>query len=223
MNPAEALIGLIAPHRCLSCGDFGKLLCDACLSASVVEPPSRCYRCHALTKQSQVCHKCRPKVGIKHVWVASEYQDIPKQLIHKLKFERAKAAASIIGKSLDQSLPYLPDDILIVHIPTANNRVRIRGYDQAKLIAKSLAKKRGWQYKTLMIRTGKSRQVGSSRLERFKHLEKAFLPVRTSTINGAHILLIDDVTTTGATIEAATKVLKNEGAKTIDVAVFAQA
>jgi ComF family protein len=154
--------------------------------------------------------------------VATDYGEIPKKLIHKLKFERAMAAAQPIARKIDQIIPDLPQDTVICHIPTASNRVRIRGYDQAAEIAKCLANIRDYPYRTPLVRIGKSRQVGSGRKDRFKHLTNAF-KVRDYDLRQANILLVDDITTTGATIEAAAKILKESGAKTVDVAVFAQA
>ena len=110
----------------------------------------------------------------------------------------------------------------MTYVPTAHGRVRVRGYDQARLLAKALARRRGWQYQALLSRTGSGRQVGSTRQQRFTQLETAFkLDSSRKAIEG-HILLVDDVLTTGASVEAASSVLKSAGAKTIDVAVFAQ-
>lgn len=222
MNIIEQLISLVAVHRCVSCGSEGAVICNSCIHSSLKPVPSRCYRCHAVTRQSQTCRSCRASTQISHVWIAAEYQDIAKKVLHKLKFERAKASAKTIAEIIDHSLPHLPANLIVCHIPTANKRVRIRGYDQAQLIARHLANAHKWEHKTLLIRTGKSRQVGAGRKERFKHLEQALNLRSGSKVSGMHVLLIDDVTTTGATIEAATKLLKNAGAKTVDVAVFAQ-
>lgn len=222
MNIFELSIGLIAPHRCLICRDEGKILCDGCTVSSIKPLPSRCYRCHGVTKQSSVCISCRNSVKINHVWVAAEYEDTVKKLLYKLKFDRAKSGSIAIAEIISDSLPNLPKDVIISHIPTANNRVRVRGYDQAELIARELSRIKGWKRQSLLVRTGKSRQVGAGRKERFAHLEQALKIRKSANIIGKHILLVDDVTTTGATIESAAKILKNSGAKTIDIAVFAQ-
>ena len=201
----------------------GVILCESCMAVSINAPPSRCYRCHKLTKQSQVCQTCRRATGIQHVWIASEYHDISKQIIQALKFERVQAGAAPIAGCIDKIMPVLPSETIVVHIPTANSRVRRRGYDQAKLIAKNLAASRQWRHETLLLRRGSLRQVGSSRKQRFQHQQKAFIAIKPQNIKGAHILLIDDVTTTGATLESAAKALRAAGAKIVDVAVFAQA
>jgi ComF family protein len=222
MNIVERCIEIIAPHPCLACGREGSLLCEQCALSQLSSVPSRCYRCYAATKQSQVCRNCKRTTYLSHVWVISEYEATAKELVHKLKFERASAAASTIASLLDYHLPLLPQNVIVAHIPTANSRVRQRGYDQAQLIAKTLAGRRNWRSATLLVRHGAFRQVGASRKQRFKQLEEAFEAGNIQTIKQSHILLIDDVLTTGATVEAAATILKSAGAKTIDVAVFAQ-
>jgi predicted amidophosphoribosyltransferase len=95
----------------------------------------------------------------------------------------------------------------------------MRGYDQAQVIARELAKRRQLAYRQLLSRSGTFRQVGASRESRFSQLKGAF------TAKGhtpSHVLLVDDVLTTGASVESAAKELKRNGAKTVDVAVFAQ-
>lgn len=222
MDIIEKIINLVAPHRCIICGIPGELICSACRTMYLEAVPSRCYRCHKLTRQSSVCVSCRSSVKLAHVWVAVEYEGVSKELLHKLKFERAKAGSEAIAEILSEILPALPPEVIITHVPTAGNRVRQRGYDQSRLIAGNISVRRKWRRQTLIIRKGSSRQVGASRKERFKHLEKALAIKKNVDIRGKHILLIDDVTTTGATIEAAAKVLKDAGAKTVDAAVFAQ-
>ena len=222
MNILEKLIGLVAPHNCIVCDYEGSVLCGGCLNSELTEAISRCYRCLRVSSDQAVCRSCRASVPIPHVWIATDYGEIPKKLIHKFKFERAVAAAVPIAIKIDETLPYLPEETIICHIPTANNRVRMRGYDQAAEIAKHLAEIRGYTHKTLLSRTGKSRQVGSSRTDRFRQLENAFAIKDSNAIKDAKILLVDDITTTGSTIESAAKILKKAGARTIDAAVFAQ-
>jgi competence protein ComFC len=222
MNIVENFISLIAPHKCIVCGLEGDTLCQPCLITSLAPPPSRCYRCHSTSIQSSVCQICRKTVKLQHVWVASDYQDTAKELIRRLKFERASAAAIPVASAIIQALPDLPPDTVVSYVPTANNRVRLRGYDQAKLIAENIARQRNWQHQSLLMRTGSTRQVGAGRVERFKQIEASLIAIKISKIKQARILLIDDVTTTGATLEAAAAILKSSGAHSIDAAVFAQ-
>jgi ComF family protein len=221
MNIMEGTLALIAPHVCLGCGTEGSLLCKGCMYSSLTPLPSRCYRCHKITQQFAVCTSCKNTVVPRTVWLGAEYKDLAKDLVHTLKFERAKAAAGLMAGYLDSLLPFLDDNTVITNVPTANSRVRIRGYDQSKLIAKSFAARRGLKYCECLQRIGSLRQVGSSRKDRLTQLETAFQPLSVATFKKKPVLLIDDVLTTGATIEAAAKVLKANGAKSVEAAVFA--
>lgn len=219
-NPIESLISLVAPHKCLSCQEEGRILCLACAQTLVIRPPSRCYRCHQATSLYKVCGGCRKSSLLSNVWVAAEYEDIPKKLVYRLKFDRAKAAAEVISSLIDENLPQLPDGTIVTHVPTASKRIRARGYDQSRLIAVSLARRRKMEYRSLLVRHGSTRQVGSDRKTRSKQLKGAFSVKKN--VNFSKILLIDDVLTTGATIEYAAKTLKQAGAVDVKAAVFTQ-
>lgn len=222
MKAIEKVISFLAPHHCLKCGQEGSLLCNYCSYDVCLPVPERCYRCQKLSLGSRTCDRCRRTSKLSHVWVVTEYEGPLKELVHKLKFERAKAAAKLIAEYLDASLPYLKPETIVCNVPTSTVRRRVRGYDQVELIAKEFAARRGLLYAKLLTRAGQQRQVGASRQVRLRQLENAFTPVNLSFIKKAQILLIDDVLTTGATLETTAKVLKQASAKTVNGAVFAQ-
>lgn len=216
----DSLLSLVAPHRCLGCGQAGNVLCKLCIARLPVAP-SRCYRCHRATQQFQVCISCRSSVKLGHVWVASFYEDLSKDVLQLLKFHRARAAARDIAFALDELLPLLPGETVISYLPTAQSRIRQRGYDQSKLIAKELARLRGYRFESLLQRVSGTRQLGASREIRFQQAKNAFEV--NKTVASEHVLLIDDVTTSGATLEVVAKLLKKAGAQKVDACVFAQA
>ncbi len=222
MNPLERLISVLAPHRCINCGLEGGLLCDDCLHDAPIPKVPSCYRCNAQSDDFLTCKTCRRVTPLKHVWIVSRYEKTIKNLIWQMKFERATQAALPLARVLDTALPYFPPDTLIVPIPTATSRVRQRGYDQSKLIARELAHLRKRLYCPLLQRLGQDQQLGKSRTERLRNLQSMFRVARPRLVRGAHVVLIDDVTTTGATIEAAARILRVAGAKTIDAAVVAK-
>lgn len=217
----EKLIGVVAPHVCVVCGDEGDVVCAWCLPDIAASLPARCYRCAKQTENSLVCRPCRRQSRLKHVWVRAAYEKYPKQLIHDFKFKRKQAAAAVIARLMAEALPYLPPDTLVVHVPTAPARVRQRGYDHAKLLAASLAKELGLTYQPLLGRSGNARQVGAKRAERLTQLKGAFYVAKPLPRQGG-ILLVDDLVTTGGTLEATATVLKKAGAKKVDAVVFAQ-
>lgn len=222
MRVIEDIIAFLAPHYCIACGQEGAVVCDWCLPDFATPLPERCYRCKAMARDSRVCGKCRKASCLKHVWARTEYDALPKRLVHDFKFERKKAAAAPIARLMGERLPYLPQETIVAHIPTATSRVRRRGYDPAELIASVLAQELGLRHETLLRRVTQTRQVGAKRAERLKQMEHAFRSVNTDGIKGATVLLIDDLTTTGSTLEAAARSLKDAGATSVSAAVFAQ-
>lgn len=217
----DKLIGLLAPHTCLVCDSEGSVLCAWCAPDATISLPARCYRCRVVSLDSRVCENCRKKTSLEHVWVSSVYDTAAKRLIRKLKFERGKAAAAVIAKILDETLPYFPADTVVTYVPTAARRVRLRGYDHAKLIARQFAKRRGLVCTPLLIRHGHARQVRSSRADRAEQAAQSYTP-RRSNLSYDTVLLIDDILTTGATVEAAARILKKAGVRHVNAAVFAQ-
>jgi ComF family protein len=223
MSIIEQIVRVFAPHTCLGCGlEADRLLCEGCLTL-VATVPSRCYRCRAVTEGYATCRDCRPRTSLSQVAVYAHHQGLMKEFIHRLKHERAQAGAREAAALLAPLLFDLPADALLVHVPTATSRVRLRGYDHARLMARELSRRSGRQHATLLGRQGQTHQVGARRAARLRQLEGAFRPLRKATIKGRHIVLIDDVLTTGATLETAARVLRRAGAARVSALLIAQA
>lgn len=218
----DSVIGIIAPHLCVSCGAEGALLCAWCKPDALVSLPDRCYRCNAVSRDSAVCQKCRKTSPLTHVWIRTNYKDTAKEVIYRLKFARAKAAANVIAECMEEQIPYLPTDTVITYVPTATSRVRLRGYDQSRLIARAIAKRRGLKCSALLMRVGQTRQVGSDRKHRIMQATKNYQLRKNKPLPIKHVLIIDDILTTGASLESAAKLLKQAGVKRVSAAVFAK-
>jgi len=223
MSIIENLVRIFAPHICIGCGaEQDALVCDSCRETMPILP-SRCYRCGAATEVYAVCAGCQAHTPLGRAAVATAYDGLAKQLVHSLKYERAQYAAQEMGSMLKMYAEHFPEDAVFVHIPTATSRVHARGYDHAALLACAVARMSGRPRRRLLARTGQARQVGSNRMERRQQLKNAFRPIHTSDIRGCHIVLVDDVLTTGTTLETAARVLLKAGAARVDALAFAQA
>ena len=224
MTVIERFLNLIAPFACLDCGEEGSLWCVNC-EAGNRSIPSRCYRCLKLTEEFRTCPSCRASSDLAQVWVAAAYEGTPKSLVRHLKFERARAAANDVARALERQLGAhaASGGYIISAVPTAASRARHRGYDQAELIARALARRTGLPWKTLLARSGSARQLGASRQQRRTQLQEAFRPQHAHLFAGKNVLLVDDVLTTGATLEAAAQTLKKAGARRVSAIVFVQA
>lgn len=212
----EHIISLIAPHKCVGCDHEGSLLCDPC-SKTLGINNERCKKCgYTFSEQGCVCF-----APIARVYAATRYDSLPRQLVGKLKFDRAKSAAATIAASCAPLVP--PESTVISYVPTANSRVRLRGYDQSRLIARGVAQYCNKPMIRLLARTSEARQVGASAEVRRSQLKEAFRPTALSVIAGSHIILVDDVLTTGSTVQAAAEALIQSEAARVDVVVFSVA
>jgi len=218
----DSIVRLFAPFQCLGCGhEKDRLICQNCLE-TLPRVPSRCYVCKATTRHYDVCESCKPRTPLRRVAVFAHHADLAKELVHTAKYERAKAGLFEIAEMMAVLLPYFDDDIVLVHVPTATSRIRERGYDQAEVIARRLTRQTNVPRARLLARLGQAHQVGSKRSERIAHVKDVFRPVHEEKIKGAHIVLVDDVCTTGASLESAARTLKRAGAKRVDAIVFSQ-
>lgn len=219
----DSLLALVAPHECLSCRAEGALLCSSCQDV-LPAVPARCYRCRKVTDgDGRTCLACRRHSKLYSLRAATYYDGVAKDLVWKFKFGHARAAANDIAKMMAGLLSEELTNTVLCHIPTATSRVRQRGFDQAELLAKELSRLTGLSRARWLARHGQGQQVGASRTERQAQLAHAFRVVNLPMVRGAHILLVDDVLTTSATMEAAAAALRAAGARRVSGLVFAQA
>jgi predicted amidophosphoribosyltransferase len=118
----DRLMSIIAPHECLLCNQEGSLLCMDCLGG-VQAQPERCYRCRALSPGGRTCAKCRRSSSLHSVQAAAPYSGVIKDLVWRLKFGHARAAALPMAKLIVQRCAF-DDNVILVFVPTATSRRR---------------------------------------------------------------------------------------------------
>jgi ComF family protein len=195
---------------------IGTLLCDNCKYDITSEPFSMCVSCNkTLAGISGICSGCR--VPYERAWCAGQRQDHLQRLIGNFKFTNAKAAYKPLAAILDAILPVLPDNTVIVPIPTVSSHIRERGYDHMLLVARELARRRHLTVSTCLGRATSTKQRDAGYRQRVKQAKEAF-SVSGNLDEETIYLMIDDVITTGATMKYAAKTLKAAGAGTVWVA-----
>lgn len=214
MNFFETLVNLIAPQTCVLCGWEGSWLCESCAGRAVIVKQPSCYRCNRLSPAGQTCPGCKPSTDLSGVTVAAYYDGAIKDLIHGLKYERAKAVATVLADLIGSHLAELKFD-LVTAVPADPARRRARGYNQAELIAKALSNVAGVPYVDVLLRVKPVHQIGAERDRRLEQIKGAFSFQRELFIKGARVLVVDDVVTTGATLAECARVLKKAGAERV--------
>lgn len=229
MNLMELTVGWLTPLDCLSCGSEGSVLCEACSTTEIIAYGQHCFGCGSLSENGRTCPKCRRLGAPRYVWISTTYEGVAKKLINSYKFAGTRLAAEKIAQLMADTLSDFNRqsdltrlDYLLVPVPTATSRRRRRSFDHARLLAKHLGSKTNMKLIDALGRLGQSRQVGARREVRLKQLNESYWVRLPYLINGRNILLIDDVVTTGASLSAAGRVLRQAGAKRVDALVFAK-
>lgn len=207
--------------------------CDFCLAPASSEVPwceacwqglpwnrvscSRCAEPMPLsTPEVMTCGAClREPPSFTHARVALRYEDEIAQLIQRFKFSASPRAGAVLVALLVQQLRTLePLPEALVAVPLAPRRARERGFDQVAWLARRVAYQLGLPLlKARRVRDTPS-QVGLRRRERRGNLSNAFA---VEAELPAHIALLDDIITTGATCEALASACRQHGAETIEV------
>jgi len=212
----KLLSTLFAPHYCCSCGAVGALLCDHCKYDIISEPFEACILCHKLALPAHnLCGVCVSPFA--KAWCVGARSEGLKTLINQFKFERVRGAYEPLAELLHTTLPVFPPETTVVAIPTIAPHIRVRGYDQAALVARTFAGLRSLPFESILQRVTNTVQQGASRAVRRQQAGAAF---KARACSG-RILLIDDISTTGATLKFATERLLEAGANEVWVAVLA--
>lgn len=214
----DELLAFIAPHHCYLCGVTGHVLCQSCKYDIASGAHDGCVIC-GKTADCGICHAC--KTTYEKAWCIGERANELERLLNDYKFERLQAAYAVLADLLNEALPVLPQHTIIVPVPTIASHIRQRGYDHTVLIAKRLAKLRSLPYQHLLEHIGGTSQRGADRKTRL-HQAKAAYRARGQLDTQNTYLLIDDIITTGATMQYAAKALKDAGAKEVWVAAIAR-
>lgn len=220
MSLIERLTALFAPDDCLGCRREDSLLCQACRQL-LPGLPGYCFACHEPIQRGVICDPCLAVFPCGSLNAVAGYEGLSKQVVASLKFYGRQSAAAVIAQCMAERQT-IPQSAILTHMPATTGHIRQRGYDQAELVAKQLGRLTGCRRITLLARSGQKHQLGSSREQRLQQLTQTLRVKRPSRLVGEHIILIDDVLTTGSSVRAAATILLSAGADRVDALTFAQ-
>jgi ComF family protein len=220
----------VLPPRCLLCGHRGAQSSDLCASCAFDIPRNdiRCARCALpLEMPAALCGECLKKPpAFDAAFVPFVYGHPLDLLMTKLKFGRSLAAGRVLSELWIDALKRMsisqPD--ILIPVPLHPSRLRERGYNQALELAKPLAKAIDAELSPNVLRRNRptQAQIDLPADVRRRNLKGAF-SVTDSTKIPPHVVVIDDVMTTGATLRECARVLKRAGAARVDVWALARA
>lgn len=211
----QALLDLIFPPRCVGCRRPGPWLCSDCLDRVGHLRPPLCERCGRPLSRPGLCPACRGQEStLAGVRAPFFFEGVVRRAVHELKYRGRRMLAEPLGALLAHDVRALSwPRCSIVPTPLHRQRERARGYNQAALLARALAGRLGWPLlENGLVRQRDTRsQVGLDGQARRHNVQGAFR-WQGAEPAPAQVLLLDDVYTTGATMEACAQALREAGA-----------
>ncbi len=212
----QILIEIIFPCFCINCGKKDTLLCCNCYEQ--IE-----FFSFSFDASKQINY-------IDEIIIVCKYQGVIKKLIHNFKYKSVINIGDIIARIIYRSVNF-PSCDLLVPIPIHKNKKSKRGFNQSEEIIKSLSKLTNIPYENLLIkkRNTKSQMSIRNKEERMINLadsfainESAISQILTKIGHESTVILVDDVITTGSTLNECAKILKNNGIKKVIGLALAQ-
>lgn len=237
---AGALSSVLFPAPCRICDEIltraSRIpLCDRCLNGfeRITEP--MCQSCgrpflspNAADAMQPLCRLCRiGAYGFDRARSYGVYDEALSAAVVLLKYEGVRPLGDWFAARLAEIVRQRAKDWkidLVVPVPLHPGRLRERGYNQAELIAKPLAKKLGLRFGSYLLVRTKPRpaQLILSRTERWTSVRGAYATRERARVDNVRILLVDDVLTTGATLDACSRALKKAGAAEVFAVTMAR-
>ena len=214
------------PSQCAICKAWpSRAICDACVAA-FGRPAQRCQKC-AVESALNICTACRQNPPLLNAcWAAMSYTWPWVALITQFKFQSQPGWARHFAL-LMHSTPFVADAIeqahALVPIPLSFKRLSERGFNQSLMLSQHLSRDKTHANSLLRMRNTLA-QSSLPRHQRLTNLKGAFAvaPLMAAQLKGKRILLIDDVMTSGATLNAAAQALQQAGVSHVSALVFAK-
>jgi len=214
------------PPKCGGCGKTGTRWCASCQASVEKISPPLCPVCGQKQSRAELCSRCKkalPRFSALRSWAV--FEGNVRNALHQLKYRRNVG----LGESLARPMLDLVENVkweidLITPVPLGLARLAERGYNQSSLLARPLSLALEVPYRPqILTRVRETRtQVGLTAAERRLNVSGAFV-ARPDWATGHNVLLVDDVTTSGSTLEACAEALLTAGARQVYGLTFARA
>lgn len=222
----QVLLDLLYPRCCVGCGRPGTLYCAPCMAAVPRISLSCCPLCGKPQASSVLCSRCTEHpLAIDGIRSAARFEGTLQDAIHCLKYKYMRGLAEQLGELMVEAWTRysLPADLL-VPVPLHPRRIRERGYNQSELLALYLGQAIGLPvaYDVLCRSRYTRSQARLNAEERRGNVSGAFI-CPGKNLCGVRVVLIDDVCTTGATLQSCSMALRAAGAQSVWAFTLARA
>lgn len=222
LQARDLVLDILYPPACPSCGRLGYAICPSCRSAIVPIVSGDCRICNRPLEYGDICASCfAGPHHLERVYAATTYSGPIRDVIARFKYGNNRPLAGELAAIMARRLAgEAITSSLIVPVPLHRRRAKERGYNQSELLARGLAKLLQLPVATRALEriVDTRSQVGLKENERLANVKNAFR-ADPALVAGQDLLIVDDISTTGATLAACARECKRAGAKTVRAAV----
>ncbi|MGB7538846.1 MAG: ComF family protein [Anaerolineales bacterium] len=218
----SSLLDLIFPPRCVSCRTLGRRLCEPCAGGISWIDSNFCAQC-GLPLEGRINHSCIDPSGLRFVRSAAVFSGVMRKALHGLKYYSDRSLAEqLVRRAHRHWNPPSWDFDTLMPVPLGRERERARGYNQSLLLAEALSRMVGIPVDARSLTRVRETpsQVGLSIQARKQNTANAF---RASAVQRRKVLLVDDVCTTGATLQSCADALVQAGSDGVGALTIARA
>lgn len=215
-------LNIFFPNRCLICGKYGEIVCFECIKKVQKITTLTCPNCGKISEQGRYCKSCksaRKGVFADGIVAAVKYEAGPiKELIYQFKYYGFTALSLHLGELICHQLgrSFCFKNTVLVPVPLHIKRKNQRGFNQSELLARYISAKLGIRGGDALKRTKNTPpQAALSKKDRLLNISDAFVCEDPDLVYKKTVILIDDVASTGATINECAKALKKAGARKV--------
>ena len=219
LRVGRGLVDTIYPMECAGCGDMGKIICGKCSDRLPWLGDSRCQVCSMPTEE-RICLRCaETQRSFDGIRAPFRYEGSVRRAILALKYGGIKAAAPQLGLMMAEYLNAVdvPGDVL-VPVPMHGQRRRERGYNQAELLSREISRNTRLRHENgVLMRTRhvEPQARTTEGIQRSVNVAASVAVPEGLRLDGSAVILVDDVATTGSTMDVCAEALKGAGAESV--------
>ena len=228
------LLDVLFPIECIGCGKEDVWLCQQCFTAIKLKEIDSCPVCKKISNFGRTDEWCREQTSLDGMIVAASFNDkLLQDVIHKYKYNFIKELATPLSEILINKIIKLDNkedkpnwasllfssDLILLPIPLHKKRLRWRDFNQAEMLSKKLAANFHLNHQPHILKRKRytAAQIELKREQRLDNIKNAFQVTKEwqDKLKNGKILLVDDVTTTGATLNECARTLKERGVREV--------